>query len=386
MDTCYDAIVVGAGPGGASCSIVLSKNGFRVLLLDKDHFPRDKICGDALSDRSLEVMKALDFDKKFRELEHTTIHKVMLKFPSVTPCYLGSQKRHVAGAVCRRKTLDSALYAHAQGYCETLEGFKVKSLLYDSGQVVGVSGRDSEGEKTFFSKVVIGADGANSIIARSLGVTLMEPAHNAVAIRAYYEGVQLEENTIEIHFLKELSPGYFWVFPTGGAHHEANVGLGLVSSHVRNKKYNMKERLHSILKEHPQLSPRFENAQMKSALSGWSLPMGSKQRELSFPGCVLVGDAAGLINPFTGEGVGYAMFSGHLAAQVLNPLLKKGNPPSKKELDVYQTLLRKEVNNEHRVCYGLQKVLRVPFLTRLFALGLKHSEFLRERAIHLFNS
>src|SRR5690606_35543296 len=158
------------------------------------------------------------------------------------------------------------------------------------------------------------SDLANSTFAtRHAGIS-MDPRHHCAGVRAYYRGVTgLDpQGFIELIFLKDLLPGYLWIFPLPDG--RANVGLGLRSDVVRKRRTDLKKLLRTLLAEHPQLRGRFAQATAEGPVQGMGLPLASKRQALSGDGFMLVGDAAHLIDPFTGEGISHAMISGVHAA------------------------------------------------------------------------
>ena len=172
--------------------------------------------------------------------------------------------------------------------------------------------------------MIIDASGANSGFARQVGELQLEPRHHAAGVRAYYSGVKdLDpQGFIELIFLKDLLPGYLWVFPLPGG--RANVGLGLRSDVVKRRRVDLKALLLKLLAEHPQLKDRFSGAVLEGGVQGMGLPLASKRRRLSGDGYLLVGDAGHLIDPFTGEGISHAMISGVHAADVAGDMLANG--------------------------------------------------------------
>ena len=163
-------------------------------------------------------------------------------------------------------------------------------------------------------KIALGADGAHSILNKRLTENKVDKDHYCAGLRQYYANVKGFHplNYIELHFYKELLPGYFWVFPLPNDH--ANVGLGMLSKDVSQKKINLKEKLTELLKNHPNLKERFKDAKALENIQGYGLPLGSKKRNISGERFLLLGDAAGLIDPFTGEGIANAIRSGRVAA------------------------------------------------------------------------
>ncbi|MGV3637163.1 MAG: NAD(P)/FAD-dependent oxidoreductase, partial [Flavobacteriales bacterium] len=178
---------------------------------------------------------------------------------------------------------------------------------------------------TVQARLVIDASGANSHFARRVAQLPMEPKHHAAGVRAYFNGVRgLDpQGFIELIFLKDLLPGYLWVFPLPGG--RANVGLGLRSDMVRKRRSDLKALLLQLVHAHPQLKERFAEASLEGTVQGMGLPLASERCSLSGDGYLLVGDAGHLIDPFTGEGISHAMISGVYAADHAADMLTKND-------------------------------------------------------------
>jgi len=317
----FDVIVVGAGPGGATTSTLMARKGLRVLMLDKASFPRDKICGDAVSGKSVDALKALGLIEHFQRDECLGSWGVTFSGPSgdeVEIPFTKALDRPIApGFVCAREVFDDILVklAVSEGV-ELRENTQVTGLLLDEqGAVNGVSIKDAEGHAhQIHAPLVIGADGAYSVVVRELGLDQLDEKHYVAGIRAYYKDVSgfNERNHIELHFVDEAIPGYFWIFPMADG--MANVGVGMLSQVIKKKNIKLKSLL-DVLVTHPRFSARFEGATQVGAMKGWGLPLGSKPRPMAGDGWMLIGDAASLIDPFTGEGIGNAMVSGMHAAE-----------------------------------------------------------------------
>jgi flavin-dependent dehydrogenase len=184
------------------------------------------------------------------------------------------------------------------------ENFQITDIIQENDYVTGIKGIDlnTKKEETIKTKIVVGADGAHSVIATKLGVNKVDQNHYVTAIRAYYENVKDLNGTIEIHFVDELIPGYFWIFPLENG--KANVGAGILFSEIKKRDLKLTESMFKAIKENKMFKERFKNAKLLGQVKGWTLPLGSKKRKAAFNGALLVGDAASLIDPFTGEGVG----------------------------------------------------------------------------------
>ncbi|MBR9706827.1 MAG: geranylgeranyl reductase family protein, partial [Candidatus Diapherotrites archaeon] len=267
-DTTYDAIIVGAGPAGSAAATLLGQTGRKVLLLDKAKFPRDKTCGDAISG-SLSVHKLLNLEKEIRKKPHGEVHGVIFSSPDGTEInipYSGT------GFVCRRQDYDNLVFKTAKKHAETIEEFTVTDLLKDGDYVVGVKGKTKDGkEREIKSKVVVGADGAFSVVARKTDLLDLDPEHLITAARCYYSNIEGLTDSIEMHFLEEVLPGYFWVFPLENGH--ANVGIGMTQKDFRKHDWKMTDKIFELVKTHPKFKERFKNAKLvEGTMKGWTLP------------------------------------------------------------------------------------------------------------------
>lgn len=333
----YDAIIVGAGPAGSSAAIYCSKVGLNTLLLDKSIFPRDKICGDALSGKSVKILEELDLLQDLDKLNGAIVNRIIFGNPNHSECELhlnkSLNKRHIShGFVIPRKIFDNYLFNKASDVSEVESGFNVNDLIYDKNQVIGVKGKSASGEeKKYYGNIVLGADGPYSIVSRKSGYYNSDMNYTAVGLRCYYENVDDLTDQIELHYVNETIPGYFWIFPAGNK--KANIGVGLLKSKAKKKKHNLYQIMEQVI-DSKNFKHRFKNASALEKPKGWNLPFGNTKRKNHGNGFLLLGDAAGLVDPFTGEGIGNAMESGKIAAEVILKA-KKINNFSKQILSEY---------------------------------------------------
>ena len=386
----YDVIIVGGGPGGSTCATFCAKEGLRVLLLDKAAFPRDKPCGDAISGKSATVLREMGIAEQVEEQPHAIAEGVtfsgprgdvvQIPFPKdVDPSGIRNSKKYnyvTAGYVARRLVYDDVLFQHAkkQKSVETIEGFEVADVLREGARVVGVKGKDG---RELRGRIVVGADGAMSVVAQKVGAFERDHDHWIGSFRVYFDGVTGMTNDIEIHFVDGLIPGYFWIFPLDNG--LANVGSGMIETDLQDKRKSIKlvEDTYRIMREHPQFAPRFANAkEVPGSRRGWLLPLGSKHRPIHGDGWMLVGDAAALIDPFSGEGIGNAMVSGRLAAaHAARALADKPNFAT--HLQAYEAAVRSELDRELQMSYRLQKLGRRRWLLNFVLRRAAKSERVR---------
>ena len=263
-----------------------------------------------------------------------------------------------------RKVFNDVLFqsARRENGVSAFEGHTFLDLLRDGERVFGVVVGDADGRRReLAARVVIGADGAFSKVAEKAGAYDFhhkDHAHWMGSLRAYYEGVRDLSGRMELHFFEELLPGYLWIFPVGEG--RANVGAGAVETALlgRNgrERVNLKRVFHDLLTSHPRLRGRFADArEVPASLTGWQIPCGSEHRTIAGEGWVLIGDAASLVDPFSGEGIANAMVSGKLAAEQAVEAVKSPRPGV---LRPYAERVRKEMWPGFKDAHRLQQLAR----------------------------
>jgi menaquinone-9 beta-reductase len=366
----YDIVVVGAGPAGSTCAYFLGKMGHKVLLVDKAKFPRDKTCGDGITGKSSSILNDMGLIDTVARHEHAKVTGALISSPNGHVAEILSRshlpdtegiartKKSLPNYACRRFVYDNILFQHAKSNenVEVWEEFIVTDLIKEKGFLAGIKGIDKEkNEKEVRSKVVVGSDGALSIVRRKLGYKDLEEKHTMVGIRTYYRNIKGVKDEYEFHLLSNLIPGYFWIFPLENG--LCNVGIAIILEDKNKKNMNVKEVLESVIKSNPMFADRFKNAEAVGDVKGWILPLGSNDLKMHGDGYILIGDAASIIDPLTGEGIGNAMWSAKLAAQTIDNAIKK-NDFSEKTLKEYKKKFDKGMRKELRTTYFFQKILR----------------------------
>ncbi len=318
-----EVCIIGGGPGGCSAALQLSKHGVETVLLEKARFPRDKVCGDALSGKVMRVLERLDPDLAARVRTDSNSQPswgVTFVAPSGrslrVPFSRDTGIGEAPGAILPRLCFDDLLFRRVKQApgITVMEGARAEGFhRADGGWRIEVEG---SAKVEVECRILLDASGANSRFARNVAGLAMEPRHHAAGVRAYFSGVKGLDplGFIELLFLKQLLPGYLWIFPLPGG--RANVGLGLRSDVVSKRHVDLKATLQDLIATHPQLRVRFADARIEGGIRGMGLPLASKRFALSGDGFLLVGDAGHLIDPFTGEGISHAMISGMHAADV----------------------------------------------------------------------
>ncbi|MFH1784976.1 MAG: NAD(P)/FAD-dependent oxidoreductase [Candidatus Micrarchaeota archaeon] len=373
----FDIIIIGAGPSGSSCASFLSKAGKKVLLLDRAKFPREKVCGDGISGRSVAVLQELGILDLFDDVEHEDMFGVTFSSPNgtVVPVSSKGKSKKPPGFVCRREVFDNIVFQHAKSLStKTIENFIAQDLIIENDYVVGVKGTHNGKEMEFRAKVIVGADGAAGITARKLNAVNTDPNHQCSGIRCYYEGVEGMGDKIELHFVKEAIPGYFWIFPLPGK--KANIGMGMMVRDIKKHKINLQKVMFDIIESNPTFKWRFAKAKKTTEVKSWLLPYATKKVKAAGNGYVLVGDASSLIDPFTGEGIGNALTSGKLAAETIIQAFKT-NDFSEKSLSEYQTQLFSLIEGEVNSNYRMQKLSNNPFLLNLVIGRAAKSDYVK---------
>ena len=312
-----DIAIIGAGPAGCSAAIKLAASGLNIVIVDKARFPRDKICGDALSVDVVNQLAMLskELSCEFKNMaEKTASHGVTIYSPngkSVSIPFLNNGKAK-CGYIVMRQNFDYLLFKEVKKYpnVQIIENKAISEINLEGDKVI-IQGDDL----LLKSKLVIGADGAYSIVNKHLGKIRVDKKHYSAGLRIYYENLRQfhPNNYIELYFFKDILPGYLWVFPL--SNNRANVGIGMLSASISAKRIHLRAKLEELLATHPALKDRFSNARALETIRGFGLPLGSKKRPISGERFLLTGDAAGLIDPFSGEGIANAIRSGRVAAE-----------------------------------------------------------------------
>jgi menaquinone-9 beta-reductase len=321
-----DVIVVGAGPAGASTAFYLATAGLDVLVLEKSHFPREKVCGDGLTPRAVKALTAMgvplpESDGWLRNQGLRIIGgggRIELPWPELSS-YPGF------GLVRTRLDFDEILARHAQkAGARLLEGVTVTGPLRDdrTGRVIGVTARETvNGEKTeraVRGRVVVASDGNSSRLSVAMGLRKRDDRPMGVAVRSYYTTPRHDDDYLEAWLDlwdgEKLLPGYGWIFGMGDG--TSNVGLGLLNTSEAFGHIDYRVLLRKWLAGMPSEWGLTEENRTQP-IRGSALPMGFNRTPHYTSGVLLAGDSGGMVNPFNGEGIAYAMEAGEIAARVI---------------------------------------------------------------------
>jgi geranylgeranyl reductase family protein len=386
-------IIVGAGPAGAGVSFYLTKFGIPHVVIDKESFPRDKVCGDACSGKTALVINRANPEWMTEILAHATDFLPSWGITFVAPNGKAldipfSPNRNTdskaPGFTVPRLYLDNFLFSKMTSpYCTIYQQAKIDNILHSNNSVT-VTMTCNGDTHTITAPVIIGADGDKSMVRKQFLSESTTPKTYAVGLRAYYEGVtnMHQENFIELHFLPEMLPGYLWIFPL--PHGQANVGVGILSEVIRDKKINLREQMLAAIKNNPQIAPRFANAKLVDKIHGWGLPLAMERQPMSGNNFMLCGDAAALVDPFSGEGIGNALYSGMLAAMAIKDALPNNDFSAAFLKTSYDDVLYKRLGDELKISATLQRLCKYPWLFNFVVNKASKSESLRNTISCMF--
>lgn len=389
-----DVIIIGAGPAGAGTSIYLTKAGIPHIIIEKETFPRDKVCGDACSGKTAFVLRKANPDwlkEIFKAPQrYTPSHGIVFVAPNGKALDIAYNPNKIEGEdapgfTTPRLIFDNFLFEKLPSPHTTIfQQSAIKSIERKDGQVTVTFVRNSETYEVT-APLIVAADGDKSIVRKTFVNDNNAAKAYAVGLRAYYTGVtgMHEQEFIELHFLPELLPGYFWIFPLPNG--QVNVGMGMLSDQVRKKKIKLREAMLHAIKTNPNIKHRFEHATLiDNKIQGWGLPMCTEQLPVSGDNYLLTGDAGALIDPFSGEGIGNALYSGMLAAEAIAQSLKEQRYDRAYLEEVYDKVLYKRIGDELRISTTLQKLCRFPWLFNFVVNKAKKSPVLSKTISSMF--
>jgi geranylgeranyl reductase family protein len=384
-----DVIVVGAGPGGSSTAFHLAQHGLNVLLLEKTEFPREKVCGDGLTPRAVKqlVKMGVDTSEKAGWLPNKGLRvigggiRLELDWPDLAsfPNY---------GLTRTRLDFDQMLATRATEVGAVLKtGTNVTGPILDrSGRVTGVTAT-GEGDEPleFLAPLVIAADGVSGRLPVALGLAKREDRPLGVAVRRYYRSPAKHDDDYLESWLElrskddreRLLPGYGWIFGLGDG--RVNVGLGVLNSSVAFGKTNYRNLLTDWLSSTPDEWQLNDEAYAEGSIQGAALPMGFNRVPHYTRGVLLVGDCGGMVNPFNGEGIAYAMESGELAAEIaVQALSRPAGPDRERAFAGYPAELKNRYGGYYRLGNLFVNLIGNPQVMRLATRhGMPHPVLMR---------
>jgi menaquinone-9 beta-reductase len=354
-----DVIVVGAGPAGSATAHHLALAGHDVLLLEKASFPREKVCGDGLTPRAVRslVSMGIDTSEQAGWLHNKGLRiigggmRLEIPWPELAsyPAY---------GLVRPRSDFDDLLARQAVKSGAVLrENTTVTGPVLDkAGRITGVTTKGENGAATYSAPLVVAADGNSSRLSLAMGLEKRDDRPMGVAVRTYYRSPRHDDDWLESWLelwdrgddgRERLLPGYGWIFGVGDG--TSNVGLGILNTSTAWGKVDYKDLLKRWLDQTPE-EWGFRDENRTQPVRGAALPMGFNRQPHYANGMLLVGDSGGMVNPFNGEGIAYAMESGEIAAQVIGQALARPTAEARERaLQAYPQTLKQTYGGYYTV-------------------------------------
>ena len=374
MSQQHDVIIIGAGPGGSSAAYFLANKGINVLLLDRSTFPRDKTCGDGLTPRCVAMLDEIGVLSEVEKVSHRINSarifspngksvETRLKPHGKIPDYMLVSPRYLLDNILCRQAIKHG--AHFVGDTKVID-------IQQHESSVTVVAKQLQQEVRFEAKIAIIATGASLGLLKKTGFIDTIPAP-IIAARAYYDGVEGISDSFDFHFDGVDLPGYGWVFPLGEG--RANIGLGYIPVGKTGVKRNIKKMLRNFVGRpafHDMLSSATPTTEFKSypIRTDFSTAITHRNRT------ILVGEAAGMVNPLTGEGIDYALESGKIAAQHVKIWLKDSDF-SDVRLAEYDQALRDKYQVLFDFCSKIVGCCLKPFTLNLMIFAATHSSDIR---------
>ncbi len=397
----HDVVVVGGGPSGAACAYWLADAGWDVVLLEKKHFPRVKTCGDGLTPRSVRQLNDMGLAGALAGAHRYDGLRACAYGLTLEMAWPDHPSFPSVGYVITRHDLDQLVAERAAKAGATVwEGAEAIGPILDrttAGPVGGVGAsaevlptcaganvldRDDQRHHEVRARYTVVADGANSRFGRALGTSRDRDYPMGMALRGYFRSPRHDEGFIESHLdIRDASgqvvPGYGWVFPLGDG--RVNAGVGILSVEGRWKGANTTQLLDAFIDWAPS-SWGLSTRSLCGPPTGGKLPMGLSVRPRIGPNVLAIGDAAGTINPFNGEGIAYGYETGRLAAACVARALSGEGVHA---LVDYESQLQEAYGLYFRVAREFVRLISRPDLMRICVRSGMHSRRVMELLLRI---
>jgi menaquinone-9 beta-reductase len=352
----FDVAVVGAGPAGASSAALLARLGCRVALIDRAHFPRPKACAEYMSPGVVAAARGLGLEPALVGARRVRGMEIMSPEGTVLRLEYDLRGRPVDAFTLTRQRFDAALVSlAADAGAQVMEGVVIREPDLADGNVVGIRGTERGRSMYVSSRLTIIAEGARSVLARSLALACRPRWPMRLGLVAHYEGVRgLSEEFGRMHV---HSGGYCGVAPLPDG--VTNVGLVVEMDAIARSGRSASRFLEDWIRSHPALRETMAGGKLIDRVRGVA-PIGARARKSWFPGALLVGDAAGFFDPFTGEGIYRAIRGAELATRVAMNALEPGGSVGR--LHGYDTLRAEAFRWKQGVTSLVQLFVQFPAL------------------------
>ena len=379
--------IIGGGPAGATTSIFLGKQGIEHVLVDAAEFPRDKVCGDGLDLNVIRVLNQIDpliVEKEMMAADSPFSVSGGLRFiladgknvdiiESSFETAAGKTLKRPVFFVGKRADFDALLISKIDRNLTTVRAGTRITGIERVGKRWKIAGKNAAGGIEIDAEFMVGADGDHSVVVKHLGERKIDRSHYAGALRQYWTGVKdtHKDNLLEIYFPQSLPLSYFWIFPLPDG--KANVGYSMSSKHISKENVNIRKEFENLIKTDPVLRDRFKDASPDETVKGWGVPMSGSGRQPNGDGWLLVGDAASLVCPTSGEGIGSGMISGYIAAKFIGRAFKEDDF-SEKMFKNYNREIHKRLRFEEKL-YRFANAVPVWAFTKGIHLILSNKYF-----------
>jgi len=377
MNEMYDVVIVGAGPSGSTTAYYLAKQGFKVLLLDKFNFPRDKTCGDGLTPRALHILEDMGLLDTLLEVGYRSyrLELISTKGDSVSAQFPKKESLQGYLLVVPRLILDNIILERALASGAHFQApIRVKYIEHENN-VVLVKGEQGTKVITFRARMVIHATGANTKLLLTSGLLKKMPPM-VLAVRTYYDGLKDIFDASQCRFDNVPLPGYGWIFPVSS--HSINIGIGLFREGIAS--WWMPKTAHAAFDtfiKSPQIQELLDGGKQSGPLKGFPIRVDFARSPTYGERTMIIGEAAGLVNPITGEGIDYGMESGKMAAEHLTHMFTIGDF-SQKQLAAFDQQLRQRYQRLFELCDRLRLLYLNPLFVNMVVRAIARNENLMD--------
>jgi len=379
MQEIFDVAIVGAGPSGSTTAHYLAKEGFNVLLVDKFNFPRDKTCGDGLTPRALHILDDMGILDTVNQVGYRSNKLELIAPKGHTASALLPKKENLCDylLVVPRLILDNIILERALTSGTNFQAPVRVTGIEQEGNTMLVKGEQRDKAITFRARMVIHATGANTKLLLNTGLLKKMP-QMVLTARTYYDGITSTVDAAQCRLDNVPLPGYGWIFPVSDT--SVNVGIGLFRTGLASRwmPKNARSAFDTFIQS-PPLQKLLAGARQAGPIKGFPIRVDFA-RSLTFgERTMIVGEAAGLVNPVTGEGIDYGMESGKMAAEHLSHMFAIGDF-SVKQLAAFDKLLRQRYQH----LFVLSDRLRLLYLNPLFVNQVVRAVSRSEQLMNLF--